>query len=199
MAGYPPPPGPPPADAQSGYPPPGPQPSYSPVPPPPAKGRRTGLAAFAVLIILIAVIAGGLFLFRDRISGDVNSLQVGDCIDEPSDTSAISDVQHQPCVDPHDGEVFALITYAAADGAAYPGTGAFDDIVRQECLPMVQAYTGRTLQEIDQAGLSYAYFYPTFTSWTDNNDRGVTCYIEKSDGTKLVGSVRVATASPAQS
>ena len=53
-------------------------------------------------------------------------------------------------------------------------------------------YTGRTVDEIDAAGLSYAYFYPTMASWNENDDRGVTCYITKNDGTKMTGSVRVA-------
>ena len=110
----PPPPGPP-----ASYPPPGPAQPYVPAGPtgypqppmaPPKRNRRTGLVALGVLVLLIVLIVGGLALFRDRISGDVNSLAVGDCIDEPSTTDAISDVQHQPCTEPHDGEVFAVLT-----------------------------------------------------------------------------------------
>jgi Septum formation len=177
-------------------PPPGP-PSYAQPtpPPPPSKGRRNGLVALGVLVILVIVIVGGLAFFRDRISGDVNSLQVGDCIDEPSSTVSITDVQHQPCTAPHDGEVFAQLNYTASTD--YPGADAFSQYVRDQCLPLVESYTGRTLDEIDAAGLGYAYFYPTSDSWS-SGDRGVTCYLEKSDGTKLVGSVRVSTASPAQ-
>ncbi len=178
-----------PDDQMPGYPPPGP-PSYAQsAPPPKTRSRRSGLIALGVLVILVVLIVCALILFRDRISGDVNSLQVGDCIDDPSSTISITDVQHQPCTEPHDGEVFANLTYPGANGTAYPGTTAFDDYVRTNCLPAVQTYTGRTLAEIDAAGLSYAYFYPTTSSWTDSNDRGVTCYVENSDGTKLVGSV----------
>jgi hypothetical protein len=193
-------------EAAPAYPPPGPAghetppgpPSYATVaPPPPKRSRRTGLVALGVLVVLVVLIVGGLALFRDRISGDVNSLQVGDCIDSPSSTSEITDVQHQPCSEPHDGEVFALPTYVGADGAPYPGADAFATFVRDQCLPAVEGYTGRTLDEIDAAGLSYAYFYPTASSWTDNNDRGVTCYINKADGSKMTGSVRSSTTSHA--
>ena len=53
-----------------------------------------------MLVVLIVLIVGGLAFFRDRISGDVTELQVGDCIDEPtSSASSITDVQHQPCTD----------------------------------------------------------------------------------------------------
>lgn len=201
------PPPPPAPGPQPGYPPPGPAQPYVPAGPtayaqPPMTPRRSRsalvvvLSILGVLVILIVLIVGGLAFFRDRIGGNVNSLAVGDCIDEPSSSSSISEVQHQPCTDPHDGEVFALIVHPAANGAAYPGASAFDDLVRQQCLPAVQTYTARTLEEIDAAGLSYAYFYPTTTSWTDSNDRGVTCYIAKSDGTKITGSVRAPTASP---
>jgi len=142
--------------------------------------------------VLIVVIVGGLWLFRDRISGDVNSLQVGDCIDEPSSTAPISDVQHQPCTEPHDGEVFAVLTYPGGNDTAYPGADAFRSFVAQQCLPQVQVYTGRTLAEIQSAGLTYAWFYPTSDSWTDSDDRGVTCYIARSDEQSMTGSVKTA-------
>lgn len=194
-------PAPPPPGPEPSYPPPGP-PSYSPAPgqpgysAPPKRRRRTGIIALLILLGLVIVIVGGLYLFRDRITGDVNSLQVGDCIDEPSSSTSVTEVQHQPCADPHDGEVFALITYPGDSSAAYPGASAFDDAVTAQCLPAVATYTGRSLTEVDAAGLSYAYFYPTTSSWS-SGDRGVTCYMAKADGTKMVGSVRAATTSHA--
>lgn len=199
----PPPPGPssyPPPAGPPTYPAPGPSQPYPPAGPEAyaqstmvkPRSRRTGLIALGVLALLVIVIVGALALFRDRISGDVGALKVGDCIDEPAATTSISEVQHQPCTEPHDGEVFALLTYPGANGAAYPGTGAFTDYVREQCLPAVETYTGRTIDEIDAAGLAAAYFYPTTSSWTDHNDRGVTCYIERDDGQKMLGTVKAA-------
>jgi hypothetical protein len=158
--------------------------------PPPKRRSRTGLIALLVLIGLVAAILGGLWLFRDRISGDVGGLQVGDCIDEPSSTSSITDVQHQPCTEPHDGEVFGLVNHTAPAGATYPPSKQFEDLVDHECVPLLEAYTGRKVSEILAAGLTYAWFYPTQRSWTDSNDRGVTCYVAKDDNSKMVGSVR---------
>src|SRR3954454_3954770 len=182
------------------YTPPPAPPYYAAPPAPPVKtsGRRTGIVILVTLAVIVLLIVGGLALFRDRISGDVNSLQVGDCIDDPGSTTEITDIQHQPCTEPHDGEVFALVTHPAANGAAYPGKDAFRDLVVQQCLPQVQVYTGRTLDEIDAAGLTYAWFYPTTDSWTNANDRGITCYIARSDETKMTGSVKSggSTASP---
>jgi len=197
--GYPPPPQQPapaptyPPPGPGGYeaPPPGPT-SYAPMAPPPKpnSGRRTGIIILATLAVIVILIVGGLAFFRDRISGDVGQLQVGDCIDEPSSTTSITEVQHQPCSEPHDGEVFALITYPGADGAAYPGSDAFRQTVIQQCLPLVETYTGRTQDEIAAAGLTYAWFYPTTSSWTDQNDRGITCYITRDDSQKMTGSVK---------
>ena len=184
-----PPPGP------GGYqsPPPGPASYAQPAPPPkPTSGRRTGLVILATLGVLIVVIVGGLALFRDRITGDVGGLKVGDCIDRPSNKDSVTDVQHQPCTDPHDGEVFAVLTYPGADGAAYPGDSAFDTYTTQQCDPALVTYTSRTADELAAAGMSYGYFYPTSDSWSQTGDRGVTCFIHKSDYSKMVGSVKAA-------
>ena len=184
--------------APGGYPPPPGPPSYAqPAAPPPKKSRRSGLVALGVLLVIIVVIGGGFALFRDRLSGQVTSLAAGDCIDEPSGSTTITDVQHQPCSDPHDGEVFAVLAYPTTTSSDYPGATAFEDFVRQQCLPAVQTYTGRTLDEIDAAGMSYEYFYPLDSSWTDGNHT-VTCYLTKTDGTKLTGSVKAAGGAPAQ-
>ena len=194
-AGYPgaAPPGPEPGYQQPSYPPAGPtgQP-YVQAPPlqPQQSGRRTGLLIFVTLVVVIGLILGALYVFRDRISGGVDELKVGDCIEEPSSTTSITDVQRQPCNDPHDGEVFALIVHPAANGTAYPGTDAFRTLVVQQCLPQVQTYTGRTLEEIDDAGLTYAWFYPTTSSWTESDDRGITCYLARQDEQKMTGSVK---------
>ena len=73
-------------------PPPGPPgpPSYAMPAPAPAKKSRSGLYALVVLVVLIVLIVGGLAFFRDRISGGVTELQVGDCIDEPTTSASYS-------------------------------------------------------------------------------------------------------------
>jgi len=172
---------------QSGYPPPGP-PTYSQMAPvPPARSRRSGLVILGVLVIFVAIVGGALYVFRDRITGDVNSLQIGDCIDEPSGSDSISAVQHQPCDDPHDGEVILSITDPAANSAPYPGADYFRTLVRNQCLPAADTYLGGSL---DFSPYSVGFFYPTSSSWTDANDRGVTCYLSRDDGSKITGSIR---------
>lgn len=178
-------PGPPP-------PPPGPM-GYAPPPPPPARSRRTGLVIFGVLAVILVVILGGVYLFRDRLSSNVTELAVGDCFDEPVGEQTITDVQHQPCTSAHDGEVFALLTHPAGSTEAYPVVSGFDDYIQQNCIPAWEAYTARTWALDADFGLSY--YHPTLTGW-GNGDRGFTCYTTRVDGVKLNGSVRGIGASP---
>lgn len=140
-------------------------------------------------IVIVLVIIGGIaFIFRDHITGSASDLKVGDCIDVPSATE-FSDVQHRPCGDPHDGEVFALVKYPGDQSATYPITMQLQRFLVEQCGPAFTTYTG---QPHDTVGdLDYSMFYPTRSSW-GRGDRDVTCYAVKSDESKLTGSVRKA-------
>jgi hypothetical protein len=165
---------------------------YLPATPPPAK-RRPWVGIVLLLIVVVGV--GGFFLFRDRLSGSASDLSVGDCIDEPTGTSDITDVQHQPCNEPHDGEVFAVLNHTAAPGDVYPPTSEFQDLVSDECLPALEAYTARTYDEVYAAGLDVSFLYPSSSSWSEN-DREVSCFIVKTDESKITGSVRAGGSRP---
>jgi len=181
-----PPPGPTSYPSGPPLPPPGPT-GYAPVPPPPARRNRGNLLGLGILVVIIVVIGGGLWLFRDRLSGSVTELAVGDCIDRPPTDSTITEVQHQPCSGPHDGEVFAVLIHPAPDGEAYPVVSGFDDYVEQNCIPAWEAYTARSWATDTE--LSLNYIHPTLSSWADGG-RNITCYTMRVDDAKLNGSVR---------
>jgi hypothetical protein len=169
------------------------QPAY---PPPVPPKKATNWVAIVVAVLIIGAIAGGFWLFRDRLSGAAADLAVGDCFDEPDVTTNITDVQHQPCADPHDGEVFAVLQYTPDGGSTtYPIIDTFRDYVSDECVDILESYTGRTVDEIFTAGFSFAYLYPSSESWSDG-DREITCYITKQDEAKFSGSLRGAGSSP---
>jgi hypothetical protein len=204
----PPPPYAPPPPEQPGQWPPGSQPPapvpspvapvpYTPMPQqPPAKsgsGRR-GLIAIVATVVVVAVIAGAFYFFRDSLSGDVFSLKVGDCIDLPSTDEAVSDVQHQPCTSAHDAEVFLNLTDPTANGAAFPGSDSFRAQVVSQCVPAATAYLGTSFDS--QTDLDVGWFRPTQDSWDQRNDRGITCYLYRVDNGKLNKSVKGAGASP---
>ena len=193
---YPPPPTSPPPSMPPPYapgPPPAPPGPMGYAPPPPVPPRKTNWLAIIVLVGIVVVIGGGFWLFRDRLSGNVQELAVGDCFDEPVGAQTITDVQHQPCTSPHDGEVFAVLTHPAPNGEAYPVVSGFDDYIQQNCVPAWEAYTARTWATDTDFTLSY--YHPTLTGWGDG-DRGFTCYTTRIDNAKLHSSVRGLGSSP---
>jgi Septum formation len=181
--GYtPPPPGP---SGPPGYnpPPPGPQ-GYVPPPPMTAPPRRRNWLGPVILVVIVAVIGVGFFVFRDQLSGNVNDLKVGDCIDEPVITTSVSDVQHQPCNQPHDAEVFTVVTDTTSGD--YPGDSHFSDLANSQCTDAASSYLGTDFNSRDDIG--GGFFYPSTDSWA-NGDRTITCYLDRTDGQQLTASL----------
>ena len=121
----------------------------------------------------------------DQLPGAAADLKVGDCFMEPAATDEISEVQHRPCAEAHDAEVFAVLTY---EGETYPIEMTLERFIDEQCLPAFATYTGAAIDT--QTELTVGWFYPTRESWNDG-DRGVTCYLIRSDGEQLTSSQRV--------
>ena len=159
-----------------------------------ARGWRIfvlGLVGIGIVIGVASVI------FRDRFAGAAADLRAGDCFDEPQTEGDVSEVQHQPCDQPHDAEVFLVLQHPADSTAAYPVVSGFDDYVGENCVPAFATYTGRDFQTDTEYDLGY--FRPTLTGWGEG-DREFTCYITRADGAKLTAPVRATgTGSPAPS
>ena len=136
---------------------------------------------------LIALVLGGIYVFRDKLPGNASTLAVGDCFDVPTGNETIEDVQHHPCTEAHGGEVVHSANYEPA-GATYPTDAEFEDYAADKCLPAFEAYTGRTYESaID---LEIEWFVPTSESWADGNKK-VVCYAVNADGTTLTKSLKV--------
>ena len=185
-----PPPGP--MGYQAPPPPPGPM-SYTPPGVPLKRSNRGSLIIIGVLALVVVVVVAYVALTRDSSPGAVNALQVGDCFDEPGASDDIEDVQHVPCTLPHDGEVVAALTHPAPAGEAYPVVSGFDDYISTNCVPLWEAYTGRTWDTETELGLFY--FHPTLSTWADGG-RSITCYAEHNDALKLTASVKNIGAAP---
>ena len=165
---------------------PPPQVPYTPMPQQqsPARSRGGIVRSIVGTVVVVALIAGAYFAYRAITNtADVSSLQVGDCIDLPSNDTNITDVQKQACTSPHDAEVFLNLTDPAADGAPYPGTSHFQNMASTQCLPAATAYLGVDFNQRED--LDAGYLYPTTNSWEDHHDRGLTCYMYKLDKSKL--------------
>jgi hypothetical protein len=144
-------------------------------------------------VLLIGAIAIGGLIFREYLSGAAADLQVGDCIDLPAEATEVKEVQHRPCAEAHDAEVFLVVDHVAADSAAYPNEEQRLEFVSDRCLPAFASYTGQTFETDQQHDIGW--FFPTASGWTDG-DREFTCYVIDIGGAKLTGSLRAPAASP---
>lgn len=189
--------GPPPAPGPMGYqapPPAGPM-GYTPPPTAPKKSNRTALIIIGVLALVVVGAVAYSFFTRDSSVGNADALQVGDCIDRPGQTDTITEIQHQPCNTPHDGEVIHNFTSPAGPDEPYPVVSGFDDFVLENCIPVFESYVGRDWETDTE--LNIAWLAPTLTGWTgEDHDRAFTCYVYRLDDAKLIASVKNAGTSP---
>jgi hypothetical protein len=165
-----------------------------PLPPAPPRAtsplrRFRGLFIIVAIVVVVAVVG---VVFRDRITGNAGSLQVGDCFDLPAATATdatVGDVQHHPCTEAHGGEVYAVLTYPSAATDTYPPTDAFVAFGDPHCASSFQAYTGVTLDA--STTLNAGYFFPIDTGWA-SGDRTVICYLVDAGGAPLTRSMKSA-------
>ena len=146
---------------------------------------RGFLAGWGIRIAIIAAIAVGAFIFRDRLSGNAGDLSVGDCFDDPGSVVEVSDVQHHPCSEAHTGEVL-FVGKMAGSNDAYPSQDTIFDFVSVNCLPAFESYTG---QSYDGQVLDVGFFHPTEPGWK-GGDRGVICYAYRLDETPMTGTIK---------
>jgi len=154
-------------------------------PPAETPAKKGGIPGWLISGAVIAAIVVGGIIFRDRLSGDAGDLKVGDCFDDPGQTTEVSDVQHHPCTESHDAEVIFVGDHP--DQTLYPGDDAFDTFVEQQCIPAFNSYLGRDFDTDTEFGMGF--FYPLADRWGDG-DHEIACYVQRSDGTPLTNSVK---------
>ena len=145
------------------------------------------MRGWVIRIAIIAVIALGAYVFRDRLSGNAGDLKVGDCFDVPSATVDVKDVQHHPCTETHTGEVFAQVTHPAAKGTPPLAESQLIDFLSSSCGPLWVTYIGQ--EAATSAVFDIGAFYPRDSDWNDG-DRGVTCYTYRIDGATMTSSIK---------
>jgi hypothetical protein len=134
---------------------------------------------------VIAIIAVGALIFRDRLSSNAGELKLGDCYDDPQGVMVVTDVQHHPCNEAHTAEVVFIGTLP--DSATYPTTTAIETYVETRCLPAWTSYTGKDYQT--EPVLDLGYYSPSADGWKDG-DRGIICYAIREDGGPMTTSVK---------
>lgn len=114
--------------------------------------------------------------------GDVFSLEVGRCLDDPGERTGIEEVELVACDEPHDYEVFALVDLPEG---TYPGDSEVADRARDACTDRFAAYVG--VEELVSA-LATAFLVPNEGGW-EGGDRQVVCLLYEPDQ-RLEGSMR---------
>ncbi|MFT3797956.1 septum formation family protein [Microbacterium sp.] len=114
---------------------------------------------------------------------DIFSLAVGDCFGDLSDDDVLSSVTAVPCDQAHVYEVF--YDFELPDGE-YPDDDQVADITWERCDAAFETFVGRAY---DDSTLDYTYISPTEESWTNIDDRLVSCVIG-SEGVTVTGSAQ---------
>ena len=142
-----------------------------------------------IIPVIFLVIAVGAVVFRDRLSSNAADLVAGDCFMVPA-LETIEDVQHNPCTDPHDGEVLYTGDFEA--GSVFPSDTQFDSWVQANCVDQRFAeFVGASFQAREDIDLGY--FTPTAEGWGEG-DRQMICYLTPTTGEMGTSSFRAAPA-----
>ena len=145
------------------------------------------MQSFALRIGFFVVIGIGALVARPFLMGNVGDLKVGECFDLPAATETIEDVQHHPCTDAHDAEVFFVGTLATGPSTPYPDDDALGSMVQPVCTPAFDAYTGLSA-ETDPTW-TYGAFVPLEPDWA-NGDRDLMCYANRMDDKPTSASIK---------
>ena len=118
---------------------------------------------------------GGLGAFR---------IQQGDCLNLPTET-LVASVEGVPCWEPHDAQAYYLFDMTGYTD--YPGETAITSAADNGCIAQFHPFVGKSyeLSELDITWLA-----PTADSWSEFDDREITCMVVTMDGSQLDETMR---------
>ncbi|HZD23307.1 MAG TPA: septum formation family protein [Acidimicrobiia bacterium] len=159
------------------------------------------MRSLATRIVLGVIVAGGVWFFtglddanRDDsgqiVDGgdlDVTAMQPGDCFNDPEEFwEEVTHVDAVPCSEPHDNEVFAVLSVGSALGDEFPGVDVLDQYTYESCLAPFEEYTTGPYAK---SSLEVFAFFPTEEGW-NQDDREFSCVLFARAFSKLTGSAR---------
>jgi len=109
-------------------------------------------------------------------------LQVGDCLNDLTNSTDVSSLPSVDCAQPHEGEVFAVFDLPPGP---YPGAAGVDDLVSKGCNARLAEYSPGAPSD-DAVGLFSVY--PLEQNW-ERGDREVVCIAKATSGT-TTGSIK---------
>lgn len=149
---------------------------------------------------LLGVLAGCTWFSggEDGRSVSVFDLEPGDCVLSPSDArTELTELRAVDCAEEHHMEVYARVDMPAPDDdAPYPGDAAAKAFADGACAEQFAGYVGVDYRDAP-AHLFFTYLVPSARSWSEGEDRTVTCFVTTT-GAPLTGSVAGTTTQPAK-
>ncbi len=134
--------------------------------------RRLG--ALALALAIVSACSG---------QGNVFDLSVGACFDDPELVDGrVFDVETVECNEPHDNEVFAVVTLTQEQ---FPGIAEISRIADDVCLGHFGEFVGTPYIDSD---LFASYISPSAGSW-QAGDRTIVCYLFAPDE-QLIGTAQ---------
>lgn len=109
---------------------------------------------------------------------------VGECFQDPEDTSDVGELDKVDCDDAHDNEVISVFNL---EGDDFPGADEVQSEAEGRCNEDFESYVGSTFEESD---LDLFTISPTKETWVEADDREVICSVFALDGSSLEGTVR---------
>jgi hypothetical protein len=101
---------------------------------------------------------------------NVFTLQVGDCLVDPSSEGEVSEIPVVPCSEPHTGEIFLSHTMTET---ALPSDAEMEGIIDETCVTQFATFVGIPYED---SVLEVSWLSPTAESW-DAGDRELLCIV----------------------
>jgi hypothetical protein len=121
---------------------------------------------------------------------DAVDLESGQCFDYRDATDdegvTVEALFRVDCALPHDNEVYAIVTHAAARTEPYPGDDALVDFADDQCFAQFEPFVGK---QYELSNLEIGHIRPSGESWAER-DRTIYCFVFDRDAEKLTGTAR---------
>jgi hypothetical protein len=118
---------------------------------------------------------------------DAVDLESGQCFDYRDATDdegvTVEALFRVDCALPHDNEVYAIVTHAAARTEPYPGDDALVDFADDQCFAQFEPFVGK---QYELSELEIGHIRPSGESWAER-DRTIYCFVFDRDMEKLTG------------
>ena len=106
------------------------------------------------------------------------SIEVGDCLNLPSEVTQVQSVEGVPCSQPHRAQAYAVFDLVGF-GDVFPGSSAFEEQAGSRCYEEFESFVGVPYEESE---LYFTTLEPTKESWTGMADREIICLLVPESG-----------------